>query len=315
MSTEDEAKAEERKCILCSGDADRSDVDPIRFKCERCGEYRVQKFAAHAYKGSLAESLFPLSPVARDHWERHGQPLLITKENVGDLRSQLPREHDVTDKTQRLLRALERQTEHPGHSVEIYYDRDYPLAYAANAGEFGYYCQYLGDCGWIELHGDRGSCSVILTPKGWAEIERLRRTNVESEKVFVAMWYSKELDLAYDDGIQPAIEKDCGYKAIRVDREEYVGSIDDRIVAEIRESRFIVADLTGQPGGVYFEAGFALGLGLPVIWSCRDGDKESVHFDIRQQNRIVWTSTEDLRERLANRVRAVIGLGPNKTEA
>ena len=33
-------------------------------------------------------------------------------------------------------------------------------------------------------------------------------------------------------------------------------------MAEIRRSRFVVADYTGQVNGVYFEAGFALGLGL-----------------------------------------------------
>jgi nucleoside 2-deoxyribosyltransferase len=67
-------------------------------------------------------------------------------------------------------------------------------------------------------------------------------------------------------GIQPSIEVDCGFtKAIRVDREHFGDRIDDRIIAEIRRCRFIVADFTGQRGGVYFEAGFALGLGKPVI--------------------------------------------------
>jgi hypothetical protein len=40
-------------------------------------------------------------------------------------------------------------------------------------------------------------------------------------------------------------------------------------MAEIRRSRFVVADYTGQRNGVYFEAGFGLGLGLVVIPTCR----------------------------------------------
>ena len=313
MSTEDGNVAEKRTCLLCRGRTEPPDDRLITFKCEKCGTYQATEEVL-VLTGEVG-NLWSLSPVAREYWERHRKPLLITTKNVDDLKSLLPREHDVTDKTQRLLRALERRTEYPGHSVEIHYDKDYPLAYAANTEELQYYCQYLVDCKWIASNGDRGSLSITLTPEGWAEIERLRRTNVESEKVFVAMWFDKELHSAYDSGIRPAIEQDCGYKPIRVDREEYLGGIDDRIIAEIRESRFVVADVTEQRQGVYFEAGFALGLGLPVIWSCREDDIPRVHFDTRQQNHIVWTDPEDLREKLTNRIRAVIGLGPNKTEA
>ena len=202
MSSEHETVDEDNRCLLCGGDADRSDTFTVVFTCARCGQYRVDKYTGTCGSG---EDLRPLSPVAREHWERNKEPLLITEKNVDDLKSLLPREHDVTDKTQRLLRALARQTEYPGHSVEIYYDKDYPLAYAANAGEFEYYCGHLVECGWIVHHGDRGGCDVTLTPQGWAEVERLRRTNVESEKVFVAMWFNEDMRSAYDDGIQAAI--------------------------------------------------------------------------------------------------------------
>lgn len=316
MSTEDESVAEDNKCLLCRGDAERSGGDPRTFKCDRCGNYQVEKFVDLAYRDALAEELFPLSPIARDHWECLGTPLLITKHNVDDLKSRLPREHDVTDKAQRLLRALARRTEHPGYRVKIDPGKDYPLAYAATNGEFRYYWQHLVSLGWIDCNLNSHFLLIRLTPEGWAEIERLRHTNVESEKVFVAMRFGdEELDSAYDDGMQPAIEQDCGYRPIRVDREEYLGCIDDRMIAEIRESRFVVADVTEQRQGVYFEAGFALGFGLPVIWACRDDDIEKVHFDTRQQNHIVWADPGDLREKLTNRIRAVIGLGPNKTEA
>jgi len=46
----------------------------------------------------------------------------------------------------------------------------------------------------------------------------------------------------------------------------------DKIVSEIRKSRLLVADFTDNRGGVYFEAGFAMGLSIPVIWMCRASD-------------------------------------------
>jgi hypothetical protein len=154
--------------------------------------------------------------------------------------------------------------------------------------------------------------AAVILPAGWEAIGKCRKPNELSEKVFVAMSFCDDMKPLYLEGIAPAIEEDCGYQPVRIDNKEFVGDVVDEILAEIRESRFVVADVTGQRAGVYYEAGFALGLGLPVVWSCRENEIDKVHFDTRQQNHIVWNDAKQLRERLANRIRAVIGLGPHK---
>lgn len=78
----------------------------------------------------------------------------------------------------------------------------------------------------------------------------------------------------------------------------------------------MVADLTGYRDGVYYEAGFAEGLGLPVIYTCHkkwlEGvpgkNIEKVHFDINHKNIITWEEDklEDFKARLINRINAVI---------
>ena len=87
--------------------------------------------------------------------------------------------------------------------------------------------------------------------------------------------------------------------------------IDNEIVALIRQSKFIVADYTGQRGGVYFESGFAQGLGLPVIWTCREDDMENLHFDTSHFNFLPWEEDKlpEFEEKLKNRILAVIGKG------
>jgi nucleoside 2-deoxyribosyltransferase len=82
-------------------------------------------------------------------------------------------------------------------------------------------------------------------------------------------------------------------------------------MAHIRRSRFVVADFTGQRGGVYFEAGFALGLGHPVIWTVRSDDLTAVHFDNRQYNFLQWKddNLDDLCQRLQYRIEATVGRG------
>jgi nucleoside 2-deoxyribosyltransferase len=61
-----------------------------------------------------------------------------------------------------------------------------------------------------------------------------------------------------------------------------------------------------QRGGVYFEAGFAMGLGKLVIWTCHEDDVEKLHFDTRQYNHIVWTDATDLKEKLMLRIEATL---------
>ena len=116
----------------------------------------------------------------------------------------------------------------------------------------------------------------------------------------------------------------CGLQAPSDRQEGTHNKIDDQIIAEIRRSRFVVCDFTCElieydgkqkafpRGGVYYEAGFAQGLGIPVIWMCRADHIEHVHFDTRQFNHITWSTPEELREKLRNRIGAVIGDGPLK---
>jgi nucleoside 2-deoxyribosyltransferase len=92
----------------------------------------------------------------------------------------------------------------------------------------------------------------------------------------------------------------------------------DQIVALIRDSRFVVADLTLNRGGVYYEAGFAFGLGTPVIPTCREdhldeaNTETKIHFDVRHLNVLTWNDGKlpEFRERLKTRIEAVLGRGP-----
>jgi hypothetical protein len=61
---------------------------------------------------------------------------------------------------------------------------------------------------------------------------------------------------------------------------------------------------------VYFEAGFALGLGLPVIPTCHADQINKLHFDIRHLNTLLWNTPEDLLESLSKRIVAILGTGP-----
>jgi hypothetical protein len=120
------------------------------------------------------------------------------------------------------------------------------------------------------------------------------------------MAFAAELDLAFNEGIKPAVETDCHLTVVRVDKVEHNGIVTDLIIASIRAAQFVVADVTLQRAGVYFEAGVALGLARTVIWCVRQNDLANIHFDTRQFSHVVWESPADLRAKLAARVQVTV---------
>jgi nucleoside 2-deoxyribosyltransferase len=150
-----------------------------------------------------------------------------------------------------------------------------------------------------------------LSAKGWIELDRITRSGSESTKAFVAMSFDPSRKKFYD-GMNRAIT-DAGYLPIRIDFVEHINRIDDEITSQIRQSKFLVADLSGQRNGVYFEAGFMLGLGRPVIWACQKDELDKVHFDTRQYNTIDYMDADDLHTRLQFRIEAVLGKGPHRS--
>ena len=163
----------------------------------------------------------------------------------------------------------------------------------------------------IGADGSRVLEHVSIKPLGHAELEKGRQRNVDSAIGFCAMWYAPDILPVWTEGISPAIGE-AGYEPMRIDNVEHNNKIDDEIVAAIRKSRFVVADFTGNRGGVYFEAGYALGRSIPVIWTVRAEDLHGVHFDNRQYNFIVWGMGDlpRLKTQLKNRIEATIGVGP-----
>ena len=226
------------------------------------------------------------------------------------------------ERAERLLRLIANRTETVGTKFGV---RDNLEVYAWSEStrrvEVGFFIDYLTKEHWLDTGLSRRITDfggylipayVRVTVKGRSRIAS-QFISVDSSQAFVAMWFDESMTDALDNGFELAI-MDAGYKPFRIDRKEHINKIDDEIIAEIRRSRFLVADFThgkdGARGGVYYEAGFARGLGLPVIFACREDVLDTLHFDTNHYNHIVWTDPVDLRGKLKNRILAVIGQGP-----
>jgi hypothetical protein len=199
--------------------------------------------------------------------------------------------------------------------------------------EVEHFFQFLKDMGFIIYN----KVEQKLTAQGYQKLDEILSTNINSNQVFVAQWFGgkkhmDEMNKLFDEGIAKAVEDSgLGLKALRIDRKDHNDKICDEIIAEIRRSKLVVADFTcdsatpapGEPteaivggdiadderiplirGGVYYEAGFAHGLGIPVIFTCRIDCTKAIHFDTQQYNHILWKDEADLTQKLKQRIRA-----------
>jgi nucleoside 2-deoxyribosyltransferase len=229
-----------------------------------------------------------------------GSPLTLSLENWRGFEG-AQRSIRISQKVTDLLRLIAARTKTPGECWEIDLQKDYPLIAAANSVELANLSDHLHMRGWLE----GGTTICRLTVPGWEALEPLPRLGGIPGQCFVAMWFSDQTRAAYESGIEPAV-RDAGFTPTRIDKKEHNNEIPDEIIAEIRNCQFMVADFTGQRAGVYYEAGFAMGLGRPVIWCCRKDELDKLHFDTNHKNHIDWGSVEELRERLYRRIRATI---------
>ena len=256
-----------------------------------------------------------------DQFNRGNDQPEITLGVLLDIEHQRPL--PVHAKADRLLKliSIDTRSEQLGEFVRFPWHWHAGLAWSESTDrpDVQYLLSYLEKKGWLERDPFGPELGEALnwrvSVEGHTRVDELQSEEnaPDSSQSFIAMWFHESMAEAFEKGIKPAVE-DAGYEPLRIDRKEHINKIDDEIIAEIRRSRFLVADFThgedGARGGVYYEAGFAHGLGIPVIFTCRDDTVETLHFDTNHYSHIVWSDPMDLREKLKNRILAVIGEGP-----
>ncbi|MEK3909645.1 nucleoside 2-deoxyribosyltransferase [Oceanobacillus sp. FSL W7-1309] len=305
------------KCFFCRNESlvSSNQVWNYDVKCSFCGTYYITNTAVDLLSDEIRHKL---SIILRERNNRGLSPISIFEKYpserveikippiylIEELLKSFPK--SATSKLERSLINLAKVTAYQGSVIKINpEDRTLFFTDTNNSVEYSFLVNQMIEDGYIV-----GSAAVptdmSITFKGWNRIVELENKGYEdSTKVFVAMWFDEQMDTIYSNAISKAIENN-GFEPIRIDKKEHNNKIDDEIIAEIRESKFVIADFTGHRGGVYFEAGFAMGLGKKVIWTCRNNDLENLHFDTRQYSHIVWENEEDLYIKLMNRIRATI---------
>jgi hypothetical protein len=268
--------------------------------CPRCGEYQIESFTVAQVK-DLRLNLQTMAVLS--HWIRteyesikrgsREDPIILTGELVQDIiknpRPSLPEQADY------YIRWI-------GDNVKVggQYTGVHPLAIQAVVGsatieEFELVSSHLRDARLINHGSGAGAWrDVTLSFAGWKYYRKLERATGDSRRAFMAMEYNREpLEGVVDRVFRNAVRQ-TGFDLFLLRDRPVAGLIDNRLRAEIQAARFLIADLTDRNPGAYWEAGYAEGLGKPVIYTCEKGvfedSKRKPHFDTNHHQTVLWSA-------------------------
>lgn len=286
------------KCPVCDRQVEQLEHDPdkdaFQIDCPHCGNF--------ALSGSLMAELPSLrmqpdaqpklSHALRRSQESSARPLFDTYATEAVLKQQLPRPREQADY---LVRWLAVNCSGPGEIVMVNYENNGAIVGAKSAAGFELVIDHLFDSGLVAGEKSRAlGCSdaayTTLTFAGWEHYENLLRSGQVYRKAFMAMKFDDPtLNDLLEKVFKPSALK-AGFDLFKLNDRPKAGLIDNRIRVEIQASDFIVADLSHDNNGAYWEAGYAEGLGKPVIYICERSkfQKDKTHFDTNHHHTILW---------------------------
>ena len=163
-----------------------------------------------------------------------------------------------------------------------------------------------------------GIVRVMLELPGWERYEALKKARIESRTAFMALKFGQpELDRMVDECFRPAVKR-TGFELRILTDQQRAGLIDNQIRAALLSARFVISDLTHGSPGAYWEAGFAEGRGIPVIYTCEQAawQKRKSHFDTNHMATIIWDAKEkkEAEDALVAMIRATLRAEANQSD-
>jgi len=310
-------------CTVCNSSAygQKYDSGQVQFfVCPRCGRFSyILSIGPDIATLSVAQKTSLSYIIRKNQVSGKKNDYKITEETLNNLPLIMP-----FDQADYLILYLGNHQNTPGENLKIDESKK-PLMYAEigisvekpDEG-FKYIVDELMKEKFVEFPDNQTGFPrrLKLTFKGWKQYENLKKTINDSKVAFMAMKFppKRKKNIKH-----PYIELELAYKAFQIEVKKIgfnllnplleipkAGSIDARLEHEIRAAKFLVADLTHDNQGVYWESGLAHGLGKKVFYTCKEGIK--THFDINHHTTIYWKpgKEQEAAEKLKNVIQVTI---------
>jgi hypothetical protein len=300
------------KCPICAEPLGTDPVDGTSdlalYSCDKCGRYLMSRTTRIRLEPELfkkPEALFKIRRAIKLA-SLQDETLELSKGNIKAILARpLP---SIRQQKDNLVRLIGKKSKGPGSQVKLDRAQDSIEIGATSIDGFLWIMDYLLGIQLVDKAKVAGC--FVLTFKGWEHFEDLKRGGRTYNQAFMAMKYGDQfLDAVVTNIFKPAVAE-AGFDLIRLDESPKAGLIDDQMRVEIQSSDFLIADLTHDNLGAYWEAGYAEGLGKPVIYTCEKGKfmKTETHFDTNHHLTVVWDrdAPQDAGEQLKATIRATL---------
>ena len=285
------------------------------FSCPMCGKFTLSNTLVEdlpSTKGSNKDANIKISHAIRLMQQNNIGAELYTTTIDEILNNPLPNPQEQSDI---FIRWLANATDKPGELIWVEPATHMTIMGAKSPKGFELVLTHLFDTGIVignqsETMGQPGQAYVTLSFEGWEYYEQLIHGEGSYRKAFMAMKFGDaELENVLNEVFKPAVLQ-TGFELQKLDDAPVAGLIDDRLRVEVQSSDFIIADLTHDNLGAYWEAGYAEGLGKPVIYTCEKEkfETEKTHFDTNHHLTIVWDKNNpaEAGEKLKATIRATL---------
>lgn len=296
-------------CPVCRANRAKvaGDGDAKKFRCRRCGDYRLSGTAESMLE--VKHYLQPKLAAALSYNLRRSQGANKCPEvssNVVERLVEDPYLPGPTEQAENLLLSVADRVDTPGEMTDLDLVEEPSVIGAKDESGVQYIVGAMLDRGMLSGEQSKEGATVTLSFEGWERVNNLRRRTTEGDRVFMAMAFGNEaLRKVVNDHFKIAVGQ-AGFNLQTLDEEPVAGSIDERLRVEIRRAVLLVADLSDHNLGAYWEAGFAEGLGKPVIYTCEHATftNDGTHFDTNHLHTVLWS--EDEPKRAAGELKATI---------
>jgi len=320
------------KCLICNSDAINhrynQEYNSDEIDCLKCGKYyRVHGFEVDLELEADKSAFYKVSSWIREQNDEYHTVPKIDNEKFNEILEM--RDKTIQEKFDLMMLFLKNSPE----LIEYQDSNSYRITYEHTGSDIDYeLIKYLDDIlikSWMKdyfelfkysqkgieknyINGrNENNIDIFsfnnLTFDGLQYLESLDQPNKSSKNIFVAFNFSDELNAIFNTYVKEAIEElGFTYTIVNQSSTDHDKAISDEIIAKLKSSRIIIADFTNHRNSVYFEAGFAMGMKIPIIWTCKKGHIDELSFDTRQYPHLVWRDGEDLKKQISDRIQVII---------
>ena len=291
----------------------RDNGDDSWFECDICGHYSLNSPVLKIQGRAYAVNNWKLTPLERavlshririqsvDSPTAERKPLRITADVLDTIRSSATLPNPAVQAAN-LIRFVGDHATRSGEPVTYLpmneMDYHHAIIGALDSGAVMRLTKELVERKILtaECIRDSSFINVTLSLDGWERYEAEKRGAFKGNYGFIAMQFNDpELDAFVKDIVKPAVKEDIGYDLMDMNDVARAGIIDNIMRTQIRAAAFVIVDLTHENSGAYWEAGYAEGLGKPVIYICEKETFEirGTHFDTNHCTTIPWSMADD----------------------